>query len=128
MGEEAIERVDLVGVKAGVEQGRDGGIVGVVAEVRVRPQSAPPLNTEHRLGRSPFAAREKRGSRRRRRNSPERRFFLGGPIAGEMLEKRGELVYASASGRRKSKFSAFTVTWAIFNGPAMSGPGSDLLP
>nr|CAB3479574.1 unnamed protein product [Digitaria exilis] len=34
-GEEALKGVDLVGVEAGVEERGDGGVVGVVVEVRV---------------------------------------------------------------------------------------------
>lgn len=34
-GEEALEGVELVGIEAGVEQGGDGGVVGVVVEVGV---------------------------------------------------------------------------------------------
>jgi hypothetical protein len=44
--EEALERVDLVAVEAGVEQRREGGVLGVVVEVRVRAH--PPHHPRRR--------------------------------------------------------------------------------
>lgn len=54
-GEEALEGVDLVGVEAGVEELGDGGVVGVIVEVRVgahpphhpRGRRAARLKSEH---------------------------------------------------------------------------------
>jgi len=56
-GEEALEGVDLVGVEAGVEELGDGGVVGVIVEVRVgahpphhpRGRRAARLKSEHPL-------------------------------------------------------------------------------
>jgi len=39
-GEESLEGVDLVGVEAGVEERGDGGVVGVIVEVRIRAHPA----------------------------------------------------------------------------------------
>lgn len=92
-GEEALEGVDLVGVEAGVEELGDGGVVGVVVEMRVgahpphhpRGRRAARLKSEHpvpagRAGPGPVLWRS--GFRRRWLVSKKWPESLGGSGSG----------------------------------------------